>query len=98
MAIFAIQIVVKACSSCKIITRPKLVDALFLECCQVRLLYYQYRLLIVQSHATIEGRILWSISLHESIDFDTLSTNSLVVTRTDPQFFCILRSNINIFY
>ena len=59
----------------------------------------------------IFGRILWPIivqfrcphsgstfSLHESIDFDTLSTNSLVVTRTDPQFFCILRSNINIFY
>jgi hypothetical protein len=57
------------------------------------------------------GRILWPIivqfrcphsgstfSLHQSIDFDTLSTNSLVVTRTDPQFFCILRSNINIFY
>ena len=39
-----------------------------------------------------------TFSLHESIDFDTLSTNSHVVTRTDPQFFCILRSNINIFY
>jgi hypothetical protein len=82
------------------------VSLLFLNSCRASVVPYY-----ATAHPPAIGRILWPIivhfrcphsgstfSLHESIDFDTLSTNSLVVTRTDPQFFCILRSNINIFY
>ena len=57
------------------------------------------------------GRSMWPIfvqfrcphsgttfSLHESIDFYVLNTNSLVVTSRNPQFFCNLRSKYWYFY
>ena len=39
-----------------------------------------------------------TFSLHESIDFYVLNTNSLLVTSRNPQFFCNLRSKYGYFY
>ena len=39
-----------------------------------------------------------TFSLHESIDFYMLNSNSFVVSSRNPQFICNLRSNIDTFH
>ena len=68
-----------------------------LENCKARDSPYSLTAKVAQKRifAAIVQRILF---LYESIDFYMLNTNSLVVTSRNPQFFCNLRSNINIFH